>query len=232
MGKNASYLNSLRHKEWWIASRKSKAFKIIKILSEESGSLKDKTILDLGCSVGVITKELAKTALFAVGVDIDKHAISLAKKSGNMAILFSDGSWLPFKSNAFDVVCCNQVIEYVNCKEMLAKEIHRVLKPGGVCYLGAVNNLFTSILNKSANYGQPCFYWNLKKIFRMFHVEDRTPKILKDSNGYLVENMPNCFGKIFHALPTYILKFLTPFSLSWVFILVKPKNNLDGAKQV
>lgn len=45
------YFDLLRDKKKWIASRKRKALKIIKLLNEETGTLKDKMVLDLGCSL-------------------------------------------------------------------------------------------------------------------------------------------------------------------------------------
>lgn len=52
------YFDLLRDKRRWIASRKRKTLKIIKVLNEETGTLKDKMVLDLGCSIGIINKRI------------------------------------------------------------------------------------------------------------------------------------------------------------------------------
>jgi ubiquinone/menaquinone biosynthesis C-methylase UbiE len=38
---------------------------------------------------------------------------------------------LPMKSNAFDVVLCNHVLEHVNDDKKAMQELFRILKPGG-----------------------------------------------------------------------------------------------------
>jgi SAM-dependent methyltransferase len=44
---------------------------------------------------------------------------------------------LPFAEDSLDVVICTQMIEYVTDPAALAKEIHRVLRPGGSLFLSA-----------------------------------------------------------------------------------------------
>ena len=42
---------------------------------------------------------------------------------------------LPFKSESFDFVFCSSLIEHMKIPKILVKEIKRVLKKGGNCYL-------------------------------------------------------------------------------------------------
>lgn len=213
--------------------------KIIKVLHEETSTLKDKTVLDLGCSTGVTTKELSNVSMLAVGVDLDREALLVAKIGKKVELVLSNGLNLPFKWKAFDVVCCNQVMEYVQNKEMLAEEIYRILKPGGVCYLGAVNKIAaicTGLIRKVSDfyfkthtpfkgesyYGRPSTYWRLRKTFHVFNIKDRTPDVLKNANAYFVDEVPKYLKTIFRYLPTQIIKILIPFSWSWIFILRRP----------
>jgi len=46
--------------------------------------------------------------------------------------------------DAFDLVFCTQLLEYLPDPELAVKEIHRVLKPGGIC-LASVAAFFPSI---------------------------------------------------------------------------------------
>ena len=218
------YFSLLQQKKRWIASRKWKALKIIKVLSEETGSLKDKTVLDVGCSVGVIARELSKASFFVVGVDPDKKSLKLVETEKNMEIILSSGLYLPFKAKAFDVVCCNQVIEYVANKEKFAKEIYRILKPEGICYLSAVNRIaavWANVVRKLASsnflmhtpfkgefhHGNPCTYWSLKKIFHMFRINDKTPDIAKDSDAYHVYEVPKYLRRALRFTPTELSEF-------------------------
>ncbi len=55
---------------------------------------------------------------------------------GNLDSL-SELTRLPFRSGAFDVVLCTQVLEHVERPVECVLEIHRVLKPGGSLFLTA-----------------------------------------------------------------------------------------------
>ncbi|MGH7453874.1 MAG: class I SAM-dependent methyltransferase [bacterium] len=47
---------------------------------------------------------------------------------------------IPFNSNDFDLVYCNQVLEHVRYPAELLKEVHRVLKPNGY-FVGSTSQL-------------------------------------------------------------------------------------------
>lgn len=60
-------------------------------------------------------------------------AIDLARSS--TVDIIGSGDEIPIKSEAFEVVLCSQVLEYVADPRRLIAEVHRVLKPGGVLLL-------------------------------------------------------------------------------------------------
>lgn len=49
--------------------------------------------------------------------------------------VIADGRELPFKSSTFDKGMCFEVVEHVNNPEHVFKEIHRVLREGGLSIL-------------------------------------------------------------------------------------------------
>jgi SAM-dependent methyltransferase len=53
--------------------------------------------------------------------------------------IIASGESLPFPSHSFDVVLCTQVFEYFDHPHLAAKEIHRVLRPGGVLLMSVVS---------------------------------------------------------------------------------------------
>ncbi|NEQ48864.1 MAG: methyltransferase domain-containing protein [Leptolyngbya sp. SIO3F4] len=78
------------------------------------------------------------------------------------------GEHLPFKDNVFEAVFSLNVLEHVRDPFQCAREIHRVLKPGGVAYV-AVPFL-------QPFHGYPNHYYNmtsegLKNLFSAFQVE-------------------------------------------------------------
>lgn len=127
-------------------SREAMAAKLLGILRAHMGAIPaDAVCLDLGCSAGHITERLALTFGRTVGVDVDRAAVGAASARaaatgrGRPAYAIASGVRLPFPDGQFDVVCCNQVYQYVPSPEALLAEIARVLKPGGVCFFSARN---------------------------------------------------------------------------------------------
>ncbi|HUZ47382.1 MAG TPA: methyltransferase domain-containing protein [Terriglobia bacterium] len=99
------------------------------------------SVLEVGCSTGVISFEVARryrdTKILAV--DADQEAIEIADKAKSLnrvtnvefRVLRVPGLE-KFANDTFDVVLLIDVIEHVNEDGILMKEIARVLKPGGM----------------------------------------------------------------------------------------------------
>ena len=109
--------------------------------------LKNKRILDVGCGKGGVIACALKGAE-AVGFDFDEREIDIAKRRaesynlGNVSISHGDGENIPFKDNYFDLVMAMSVLEHVKDLEGVIKEMVRVTKPGGYCYVTTPNPIF------------------------------------------------------------------------------------------
>ncbi len=95
-----------------------------------------KKILEIGCGAGIDIARFAKGGAEVVGVDLSKTAIELARKNlaqrdlhGEFHIM--DGEALDFDDNQFDVVYAHGVLQYTEDPHKMAREMFRVLKPGG-----------------------------------------------------------------------------------------------------
>jgi SAM-dependent methyltransferase len=97
-------------------------------------------VLDVGCAYGLVLARVPD-GLHKFGIDVSEHAIEEAARRVPDADLRIGNAEreLPFPSDFFDVVTCNDVIEHLENPERALANIHRVLKPGGVLYLNTPN---------------------------------------------------------------------------------------------
>lgn len=97
-------------------------------------------LLDVGCCPGTITAALAGVVGAAIGVDIEPHAIGMAKQlaarsgSTNLSFAQADMTALPFEDGALDAVFFHAVLYHQGPAKLTKTlaEARRVLKPGGL----------------------------------------------------------------------------------------------------
>ena len=85
-------------------------------------------ILEIGCSIGhhmIYYKDRR------FGLDIDLEALLIARKNGFNVIQSELSRGIPFKSNSFSAIECQQVIEHLYDPQFFMKECYRILEPGG-----------------------------------------------------------------------------------------------------
>ena len=123
--------------------RRLRGRRIVNALADFGGvDVARATMLDVGCSAGIMTEEMATAGAAVVGTDVDVEALRLAAaRAGRAAFVAASGERLPFAAGAFDAVVCNHVYEHVADAHALIREIHRVLRPGGACYFAAGHRL-------------------------------------------------------------------------------------------
>ena len=96
----------------------------------------DGAALDLGCSSGYATFELAKKFAFVIGIDLSFSFISEARRrmassrQGNLDFIVADCLRPPFLPSKFDLVMALNIIELMDI-EQLVNRIHRLLKEDG-----------------------------------------------------------------------------------------------------
>ncbi len=67
-----------------------------------------------------------------IGVDVSGDAVQKARGLGLDARVIDDAAALPFRDGSFDAVVCLEVLEHLFAPQLVAAEIFRVLRPGGV----------------------------------------------------------------------------------------------------
>ncbi len=112
-----------------------------------------KRVLEFGCHLGATGIVLTALGAEVTGIDVDAAYIEIARLNaerygfgGKIRVEHvPDTTRLPFPDQAFDVISCNSVLEYVPTEILGAvqREIDRVLAPGGhVVILGTSNRLW------------------------------------------------------------------------------------------
>lgn len=110
---------------------------LFKAISEQTDLPENAVIADLGCKDATFL--LAFQEVFsdkiksAVGVDItDKWFKNIKYKKPIKLKVMNCSKKLKFDDNTFDFVFTKDMFECVTDKELLVREIHRILKPGGI----------------------------------------------------------------------------------------------------
>jgi SAM-dependent methyltransferase len=228
------------------ARRARKALKIIRILEDFLGrGLSDLTCLDMGCSLGVITDHLARSARFAVGMDIDSGAIREAgASSANASFIVADVGNAPFADGMFDVIVCSQVYEHVPDLGLLIAEIYRLLRDDGVCFFSGPNRW--AVIER--HYGLPLLSWlpprwagwyvrvtgraqeyyerprsmtELRRALSQFAIHDYTPRLLSDPTRFALDEEIGVFRYVIAAIPTWCWRSLRRWVPNFNWILTK-----------
>lgn len=130
--------------------------KVLELLLAEPGWRSWTHYLDIGAGHGsLITKLKAKMKVQSSVCDYTDTLMKLPDQKVDIANLNHDS--LPYPDASFDIVTATEVIEHLEDFRRVVREIHRVLKPGGVCILSTPN-----ILNLNSRLRFLWFgFWNL-----------------------------------------------------------------------
>lgn len=232
--------------------RRTKARKIISIIEHALGrpDLSGLRALDVGCSAGFIADELAVAGAQTIAIDIDEQAVSSAKERFGARVDFrlSRGEEIPLPDASVDVVVFNHIYEHVVDPVPVVAEIHRVLSPSGVAYLGLGHKWqiiephhrlpFLSWLPPSAadSYmratGRGDHYYErfrtpkgLRRLFQDFDVWDYTLAVLAEPERFHGDDIvPEWVRRI----PQSSLKALLPLVPTYLWVAFKRPRELAG----
>jgi ubiquinone/menaquinone biosynthesis C-methylase UbiE len=87
-------------------------------------------ILEVGCGTGLILSALQPLAAQAVGLDLSEGMLQVARKK-ELNVQRGDILSLPYRDEAFDVICCFKVLSHVEQLDGALKELNRVTRKEG-----------------------------------------------------------------------------------------------------
>jgi SAM-dependent methyltransferase len=98
---------------------------------EKWAKLKDATVLDHACGVGMYAAKFREHYTPYVEAFEYEEARALEAQTEVPHVVVAAGEYLPYRSNTFDTILSNEVIEHVQDDRLAMREIVRVLKVGG-----------------------------------------------------------------------------------------------------
>ena len=102
-----------------------------RIVWKQLGDIRDKKILDFGSGIGVTANYLAEyNDITAVEPDEESVMIRWADNRYTQ-IVGSTDELCKLDDETFDMIICHNVLEYVEDREDIVKELARILKPNG-----------------------------------------------------------------------------------------------------
>jgi len=91
-----------------------------------------RTVLDLACGSGAVSRELASADRTVIGIDLSEAELDLASQRGPGPWVRGDIRRLPFADGSVDAVTASLGLVVTPELSQVLSEVARVLKPGGV----------------------------------------------------------------------------------------------------
>jgi SAM-dependent methyltransferase len=157
----------------------SRLSKMLKSNVDEHLSGQNATILDVGCGKKPYQPFFLSKSSMYIGADIEPS---------RFVDVICSGERLPFKDNTFSAVLSTQVLEHMSEPKMMANEVFRVLKPGGLFFLSTHGNWPV--------HGAPNDYWRW--------TEYGLRKLLTDYSDCKIDVCGDSVASILQLLELYI----------------------------
>ena len=208
--------------------------------------LSEASVLDAGCSYGIMDDFLSTSFKEILAVDIDENAIDIAKSvynKPNITYIKKKIEGLSLKKK-FDIVISNMVLEHVPNQEIYLDKIYSLINKNGICILSVpnkfsiskephydiyflswwpqiVSNFILKVRKKGDYYYEKPVSWcKLKKLTRNFELVDYSLKRIKDPIRFGFEKRVK-HKSILSMIPLFILKILRYHSPSFIVVLRK-----------
>lgn len=115
--------------------------KELEFIITEASKIKGGRVLDLGCGMGALSLEIARTGMNVDGIDVSEKAIEIAKQYlmkqsskegfGRINYMVGDLNKVTLKPNTYDAVVCWDALHHILNLDHLIVEVKKSLKPGG-----------------------------------------------------------------------------------------------------
>ena len=134
---------------WWDPDSEFKPLHEINPLRLEyidrRSSLKDKTVVDIGCGGGILAESMALRGANVLGIDMGKAPLSVAslhklESGAELDYLQITAEELADKEpEKYDVVTCLEMLEHVPDPSSVIAACSKLVKPGGHVFFSTIN---------------------------------------------------------------------------------------------
>lgn len=103
--------------------------------------IKDKTVVDIGCGTGRLSRLLSANGGIVTGVDISEKMLEIARKKDTKSsyIQINPNSSLAIADKSVDFIVSNLVLEHVSNLSFFFEEISRISKKTSLIYVSAMH---------------------------------------------------------------------------------------------
>jgi ubiquinone/menaquinone biosynthesis C-methylase UbiE len=131
--------------EWVVENRVKHTYPLTAVrMLAECGGIQEGLCIDIGCGTGNLDIEIAKRSkLKIIGLDIDPDMRPLFEKrvreaglEKRLSFVVGDAQKMPFPDHCADAIISRGTLTFIPDIPRCLKEVHRVLKPAGVAFLG------------------------------------------------------------------------------------------------
>ncbi len=176
---------------------------ILKLLEVHNGEM----ILDVGTGTGIYLLEAVRLGAHVIGIDISVNMLNVLSKKikhkkiyAQIDLLVADAENLPFRSNLFDKIICNTVLEFLLKPIQALKEFNRIITLDGKVVMGVLTSTSLWALKRRVNNLIVEDIWSKARFFSL-----RTLRKMSDQAGFIIEKArwsvfapPNCPRILLH----------------------------------
>jgi 2-polyprenyl-3-methyl-5-hydroxy-6-metoxy-1,4-benzoquinol methylase len=142
-----------------------------------------KLVLDAGCGVGGITRELVARGARVVALDIGQQLAATTRARCRCNALVGTLTAMGLAADSFDAVVSSEAIEHTPDPIRSVLELYRVVKPGGHLVLSTPNRLWQPPVRAASALGLRPFDG-----FENFLWPGKLRGVLKDSGAQIVDH--------------------------------------------
>lgn len=136
------------------ASREQEPYFVYqRVLDRLAGEISPGRLLDVGCSYGAFLEVAAESGWEPRGLDLSSKATQYARRERGLEVFRGTLEEARFPDASFEAVTLWDVIEHLERPLDTARELHRILAPGGILVLFTINQ--QSLINRTGH----LVYW-------------------------------------------------------------------------